>query len=348
VTGIFVTLAVAACTKDARREATPPVDGMITLKVEIPRAYTDSAFPGSRADGPVAGTAEESRVNHLRFFVFKSDRDSLECYAEATIKDDGTSTSPAWDAANQSLRVVVAPGPKRVYCVANWAATPTAEMPELTDQTIADTASLVARTRVHAGVSPTNPPVMSGRMTRLLTGKEESISIPLTRQVARVGISPVLSRTMQDRARIEIDGVKFKRLPRESLVFESTSRQAPLPVGSWHESAFRGASGVRVLDSVTRYPTYFYVPENTTMTAANATLMIIKARYEGVATYYAMTLNRTPPTGQPAFTLTRNYYYNYILTIAGKGSDAEPTNAPSRGGDEPAFANIRCERVEAW
>jgi hypothetical protein len=341
-------LAVSACVKDARVGA-PPVDGMITLKVEIPREY-DDAFLTSRTRAN-AGTPEESRINNLRFFVFKSNRDSLELYADVAIASDGTSTNPAWDASSHSLRVVVSPGPKRVYCVANWAETPTVEMPELTAATIRDTMSLVGKMRVNRGISPVNPPVMSGRLSITLVGNESTIVIPLARQVARVGLTGTLSKTagLLD-ALVEIMGVKFARLPGESLLFAGRTLMI-LPGPSWDEATFASSSVGMALRAgmIVTYPMFFYVPENTTTVEKNATVMIIKALYNKTQTFYAVTLNQTPPAGQRPFTMSRNYYYNYILTINGRGADTEPVITPgSRAGDGPAFTNIRCERVEAW
>jgi hypothetical protein len=348
VAWLMVALACAACTKEARVGEKPAVDGMITLKVIVPRAFDGEDSMATRAAGPVAGTPDESRIKDIRFFIFKSDKDSLERHVAVTIKEDGTSTNPAWDAASNSLNVTISPGAKRVYCIANWATTPTVEMPDLTPATVKDTAALLARVRVHDGAAPRNPPVMTGRVSRVFAGTERDLTIPLTRQVARVdvyvSIAPVLRLL---KARVLIDGVKFARVPKQSFLFETNPPSSPRK-GAWEEAAFTGADSVPARDSATLYPTTFYVPENVAAAETEATVMIVKARLNEKVTYYAVALNRVPAAGRPAFVLSRNFCYQYFLTIRGLGSGTIPVIAPaSRGDAGAAFENIGCDRVVA-
>jgi hypothetical protein len=327
----------------------PPVDGMVTLKVTVPAPRDESSVrvPISRATSP--GTVDESKVTHLRFFIFKSNENKLEKYQAITINNDGTSSDPAWSATDKTLRVTVSPGSKRIYCIANWAGVPTAEMPKLSDSTVTDTASLLAQTRRHTGVTPTNPPVMSGKLTRDIVGNEQGLKLALSRQVARIEIFPMISTMMKALGvKIKIEGVKFVRLAGESFVFEQDPIRSPVAKG-WDQDQFTGVLSDSLtaskIDEAVKYPISYYVPENISTADSVATAMVIKALYNGKSTYYTVILGETVAGSSTSRTLKRNHCYNYYLTIQGIGSQVAVTTLDKRTRN-PAFTNIRRERVE--
>jgi hypothetical protein len=300
---------------------------MITLSISVAEADEHS----SRGGTPLPGTAEESRIKTLKIFVFRSDDNTLEQYKGVLINDNNTSDDPSWNAATKSLRVVITPGNKRVYCVANWAATPDAEMPELSDQTIADTATLLAVTRAHGGVTPRNPPVMSGRMTRNITGAEQELGITIERQVAMVNIYPMLSPLLGALdANVTIEGVKFTRLAGASYLFPRVPAVNPAGV-AWDQSAFEGVSSARVTATTpaaaVKYPVTYYIPENIAADENAATRVTVKAIYNGATVYYSLPLRGE---GVPSpHAVERNHAYNYYLTIQGVGA-ATVALAPRR------------------
>ena len=335
-------LLLCACTREERGR--PPVDGMITLKlkVSLPRDERPVPVQLSRATSP--GSAEESRVSTLRLFVFKSNENKLEKYQSVSILPDGTSNDPSWNPAEKAMHVVVSPGPKRVYCIANWADTPTAEMPEISDQTVTDTLSLINKTRLHGTDALVNPPVMSGRLALTLVGNEQNLSVPLVRQVARVEIFPMLSAELKALGvDVKIEGVKFARVPATSFVFEQKS---PTNIaGSLEQSAFAGTTfsvtAAKPEDAV-KYPVDYYAPEHFAASEAATTAMIIKTSYNGRTIYYAVPLGEPSSGAAPSYAVRRNHCYNYYLTIRGIGS---PTVA-TRSLAAPAYANIHLERLE--
>jgi hypothetical protein len=322
---------------------------MITLNVTVsnPREEAATLSPVSRGGTPLPATAEESRIRALKLFVFDSDSNRLEQYRSITIRDDDTSDDPLWDATTRSLRVAVTPGPKRVYCIANWAHAPTAEMPDVSDRTVTDTASLLAVTRIHAGVTPVNPPVMSGRLVRNIAGNEKSLTITLTRQVAMARIYPMLA-TMPSMlgAELIIEGVKFTRLAGQSYLFGRVPAASPVD-STWDQTAFAGAGPLLVTATTTaaavKYPLSWYIPENIAPDARSATCMIVKARYNGTPTYYTVVLNgqATSPHGA-RYSVERDHCYDYYLTIRGIGAATARLSAPTAGDrDNPGFKNIQ-------
>jgi hypothetical protein len=344
---VLVAVILSSCVKEeVDGGARPPVDGTITLKVVMPGHRDETAIvaPSSRSLGIVPASAGESRITNLRFFIFKDDENRLERYRTVILANDGTSSDSAWNASDRTLQITVSPGPKRIYCVANWSWTPTAEMPLLDDTTVTDTASLLAIKRLHDGIMPGNPPVMSGFLARDIVGNEGGLAIPLARQTARVVIFPMISSTMQlFHARLTIEGVKFARLAKESSLFERYP--ALSPAGRWNENDFTGTRSVPVTavktEDAVAYPVHYHLPENIATSEPAATAMIIKALYNGRITYYTVTLGETA-TGSVSHALRRNHSYNYYLTIQGSGSPVAITTP----GANPAFTNIRCERVE--
>jgi hypothetical protein len=299
----------------------------------------------SRSGIPLPGTPDESKIQTLKFFVFKSDNNTLEQYKSITINADYTSSDPMWNATTRSLRILVIPGPKRIYCVANWAATPTAEMPAITDLTVTDTATLLAATRVHTGVTPQNPPVMSGRLTKNIVGNELDLTMTLSRQVAMVNIYPMIASLPNSLgAEITIEGVKFMRLAGKSYIFEQKPVANPAN-STWDQTAFEGvhSAPVTALTSATavKYPVSYYIPENIATSASAATYMIVKALYNGVPTYYTVVLNGPNAPHTAPYAVERNHSYDYYLTIQGLGA-ATATLFPSKGNNnDPGFINIQ-------
>jgi hypothetical protein len=344
-----LTLAIAIATLACASENTPadkqPVDGMITLKLKITPDDAPPVIPVDITRATTPGTPEETRIATLRLFIFKSDNNTLEKYHHLAIDTAGASTDPAWNAAEKALHLIVTPGPKRLYCIANWSTTPTVEMPDISDRTITDTATLLAVTRAHTGNPLINPPVMSGRLTRVLAANDRQITIPMTRQVAKIQIIPMITPTLAALgADIKIEGIRFSRLPPSSFVFERDLAQS-IVAGNWEQTTYTGTTSTAITATTpaaaTPYPHAYHLPEHVAASPAAITLMIIKALYNGQTTYY------TVPTGAPADTLhatRRDRLYTYYLTIQGTGSPvAVITRAPTN--PSPAFTNIRREII---
>jgi hypothetical protein len=341
---VAVVLAASSCVRegDHGRDVKPAIDGMITLKVTIAEPFDEGEriSPGSRSGDLLQATDGESKIGTLKFFVFKRDENTLEQYRSITINDDYTSDDPMWNVATRSLRIVVTPGAKRIYCVANWPAVPTAAMPELSDLTITDTASLLAVERGHAGITPSNPPVMSGRLVKNIVGNEQDLNITISRQVARVNIYPMLSTLPAVLgARVTIEGVKFTRLAGRSYLFER--QPAGSPAGAtWDQTTFEGVSSAPVTaltsaDAIA-YPVSYYIPENIAPDENAATCMVVKVLYNGTTTYYTVVLNGQASSPHTArYAVERNHCYAYYLTIQGIGTATASRVAPA------TFVNIQ-------
>jgi hypothetical protein len=347
---MFAIISSLACTKDKTSDTRLPVDGMVTLKVKVTPSADEPHlfFPGSRADIP--GTADESKITTLRLLIFKRDKNELEKFVHVTFNPDGSSGSPAWSASDRSLRVVVSPGPKEVYCLANWSDTPSSDMPEISDKTVGDTASLNNIMRQHSSM-PVNPPVMSGRLKALtLVGNEQGITIPIKRQVAKLAIYPMISSTLKTLgADVKISGIKFTNIGIFSLIFETELPHALAAEGEWDQTDFVGPLSEKVTavlpGEAVKYPHEYYLPEHVTDNEKTITNMTIKVIYNGKPTYYTMHVGELAQTTIPPLrAVRRNRCYNYYLTIQGTGSAVATRTID--GVQDPTFMNVQCERLE--
>lgn len=303
--------------------------GDILLRIVIPENQKTIHQLQGKATEP--GTADESRISTLTFFVFNAT--ACELYKNITINNDNTSSDPMWDPTLSTLRLTVTPGAKRIYAIANWTAT-SPEMPDLTP--IADSATLLSTIRVHNGVTPTNPPVMTGRLQTTLTGSEQHLRLDLTRQVTRVDLYPLLSTSVSILGNVTIEGVRFMQLAQRAYLFPRSPGVSPA-TGVWDQPGFTGAS-MPVTTTAAKYGGPFYIPEF----YGNSTLfsyMVIRAKYNGTDTYYSIPVNGHTGALPAQYAVQRNYIYAYYVTIQGLGSDA-PVVPVSGNFNLPAIANI--------
>lgn len=326
-------------------EENPPRDaGPVTLllRVETGSAHGVAA---ERSGPAVPGGDGESEIDKLKIFAFDSTTGALEQYASVTITG-GTSPDPMWDAARGMLRMVLTPGAKRIYCIANWADNPAMGMPTLNDATIRDTTALTAALRTH-GTLPGNPPVMSARLVTTLSGAEELQTVKPERQTARVEIFPMLSAEMKAMgATVRLKGVKFQSVANSTYLFRKYPLAGPASIAPWNQAAPAGAAAPHIVNETSkalaaRYDKPYYIPEHITTEKEKATRIILETEYNGEAPiYYTLPVNPTGDAHHSIYTIERNHNYRVYVTIRGKGATTLPTAA--RSADE-GLHNLTCE-----
>jgi hypothetical protein len=297
---------------------------VVMLKVMLPDEVKHNLQPVMRSGETVVGTEAESGIRTLRFFVY-DDTDAIEVYKCVEIENDWTSSDAAWDAIDKSLRVSVTVGTKKIYCIANWAVTSTAEMPLIDETTASSVTNLLSRIRVHQNVTPSNPPVMTGVVTETIDGNRQDLKIQLRRQIARVELCPKISEDLALLgANVSITGVKFKNLATHAYLFPQASLSSPASNGVWNQTAFAGDT-LALTGKATDYGTTYYIPEYVPADGSKATVMVVRVKYNGTTVYYNVVLDPSVSINYPhkAYTIERNHTYLYNLTILGKGSETE-------------------------
>lgn len=328
---IMLCVSMASCGSD---RSEPLGESLVTLKVTLPQhEIRDMDSPASRAGTSVPGETEESGITALKFFVFDADNsDALEIYKGIAIYNDGTSADPMWDPVNKTLRITVKQGNKKIYCLANWT-DGALGMPQITEATITTIVQLTSQVRAHnAGIALTNPPVMTGYLAPNIVGDETNLSIDLIRQIARVELSFKLSDvlTIMRTSDIKITGVKFLNLPSASFVFPQTPVASPAGSTTWGQTAVAGTTSAQLTGTAVEYETMYYIPEYYPGGATNATVMVIEANYNGITTYYRITMDPSENTTytHAAYAIERNHTYQYTVTIQGLGASTMPTRGP--------------------
>ncbi|NDV84138.1 fimbrial protein [Bacteroides sp. 51] len=310
---------LSSCSDNADGPADPR---LVTLKVTLPQDEVyDMNSPASRTGSPVGGIGDESKIESVKFFIYNADNsDQFEVYATSE-------NNSMWDDATKTLRITVAQGNKKIYCIANWADDAAKGMAAIAgNMTIA---SLTSKTRTHTNLVLSNPPVMAGSLSVNILGSETTpFVIPLRRQIARVELAFKLSDVLSidNTADIKITGVKFLKLPSASYVFPQSSIACPSGTTLWPQTTFTGTTSAKLTGTKVDYATKYYIPENAPA-AANATTMVIGATYNGVPTYYSIAINPRYSTNYPHtpdYVIERNHTYQYTITIEGRGADTAP------------------------
>lgn len=298
---------------------------LVTLNVTLPQDdMPEMESPVLRSGNLTGGVGDESKIESMKIFIFNKDNSAFEVYATSV-------NNSMWDDVAKTLRVTVTQGNKRIYCITNWTDGGDGMTTIANNQTIANLESAI---RSHANsFTIGNPPVMTGYFEGSIVGNETDLTIPLKRQIARVELSFKLSDVLSvdTRADIKITGVKFMKLPSASFVFPKLSLANPGGVTLWNQMAFTGVTTGKLTGTKADYPTKYYIPENVP-TAANATIMVVSATYNGDPTYYSIMID---PSKSPSnashphvpYAIERNHTYQYDITINGKGVATAPTRS---------------------
>lgn len=320
-------IVVSCADKEPQQET-----GLVTLFLKV-ETNGDNGIPEVR-DGSTTniGIPGESAIDRLKVFVFNTATNMLEQYASIQIVG-GSSSDPMWDSTQSALRMVITPGAKRIYCIANWI-DGSSGMPALTNLSVQDSTTLVGTIRAHSAMLA-NPPVMSGRLATTLAGSEMSLTIPMERQVARVEIYPVISRELKFMgANILLNRASFQSMADRTFLFRQFPRTGPSSLTPWNQSGFSGPSTPLALDTlpaiVANRPMldiYYYTPENLSSVQTDATWVTLEATYNTELVYYGLFINPTDYGNHRLYTLERNHTYKMYITIQGKGSTTAPTAA---------------------
>lgn len=289
---------------------------------------------------PVPGSTDESAIRELAIFVFSSG--TLETTKFLSIDSSNSSTDSAWDSATSSVRLIVTAGTKDIYMIANWSGTATTEMPDITG--ITTVAGLTSQIRYHNGVTPTNPPVMTGMTTVTITGGEQNLFVDLTRQIARVDTNfKINDYLLTVGANVTIQGIKFTGLAQQAYLYPKATPASP-STATWDQTSFVGTASSQLTGTSTAYELY-YIPEYIGSSPSHTT-MIIHAKYNGTDTYYGVAMNNETGAVPAQYGVERNHSYRYFITIQGVGSSTE-SGAATRAMDLDADngANIIYELV---
>lgn len=331
ISAILVILCCACVSSCSNHTDEQAGECLVTLKLTLPQdeAY-DMNTPAGRAGSVVPGDPEESKITSLKFMLFKTGQTTPEVYKDITIDSGGNSSDPMWDPVNNTLRVAVAPGYKEIYCLVNWTDGGSG-MAAITESQATITL-LGNQTRGHTNFNLSNPPVMTAYMGRNIAGDEQDLPLNLTRQVARVEFSFLLSETLRLLGTdVKIHGVCLTQQPSLSYVFPRLVAGSPSGTTVWTSTTFFGTVSAS-LTATAAYYRLLYTPEYYPASASNATVAIIHAEYNGKATYYPIVINpaeNTTYTHSP-YAIERNHTYQYTVTIDGLGNDSSSSIEPAR------------------
>lgn len=334
---ILLMTAATSC----KREKPTQEPGFVNVTIAIPSSpkVIDQTKHGNLEEGLV----DESKIKTITFIVFKSATER-ESYKTVSINNN-ISSDPMWDVSNLTMRLLLTPGQKTIYAIANWELTPTAEMPNLeTNTTIAQLTGVV---RTHNGIIPSGvAPVMTGSLSPNIVGGDQDLKIDLTRQIARVDVYPMISANMKAlEAVISLEGVKFNNMAQRAYLFPQASYVSPSNL-TWNQTDYvAGTTGVKITATTQAealaaksYSTS-YIPEYFgASTSTAATTLLIKAKYNGTDSYYSIPIN--PPGGVKTYAVERNHIYEYYVTIQGIGSATSAFNPFDIS--EPGVANVKC------
>lgn len=324
-------LLLVACSESSVNA--PAEKQLVTFKVVLPQDEVHNMdAPESRAGGNTGTVVgDESKIESLQFFVFDGVSNTFETYATSV-------GNPMWDAATRTIRITVTQGKKKIYCLANWTDGVNGMTAAAGLNTIAALGNL---TRTHAASTTMMPPVMTGYLEPTITGSVP-LTIQLVRQIARVELAFKLSDVLAagTPAAVQITGVKFLKLPSASFALPKTASPA---AGTW-SSAYASITNTGALTGTSTGfdATKFYLPEFYPASSAAAAVMVIKAKYNGVDSYYRIVLDpaESPQNGtynHPANVIERNHTYQYTITVDGIG---EASDITTRGGAMGNSANI--------
>ena len=320
-------------------------NSLVTLKFVLPDDDTHDIRPdGTRAGAKVDGSAAESKINTLKFLVYNQDGTKVEVYKSIRINADWTSDDSMWDGTNKSLRIPVTQGRKQIYCIANWADPATTDMPAIDGSTAGNVTALLAMERKHDGVELTTPPVMTSALSSVsVSASTQNLSVELRRQVARVELCPNISQELAVLgAKVKITGVKFRNLPTKAYLFPKSSLASPSSTGQWDQSNFIEFTPNDILQqTAVDLDTKCYIPEYKPAGLATATVMVIRAEFNGQTLYYTVVIDPSTSAkpAHKAFEIERNHTYRFCLTILGEGSVSETT----RGISDRTDANLICK-----
>lgn len=289
----------------------------VELSLNIPGSEDDQSdiYKDTRHGTPTPGTPAESEITTLAVFAFQGS--TLEASKFITISG-GVSSDPAWNPSTKKLQLIVTPGTKTIYMIANWASTPSAQMPDITG--ITTEAALTALIRYYNS-QLVNPPVMTAKKSFSIAGGEQNLTISLQRQIARVGVNVRINDYLSDlNASVTIEGVKVVGMAQQAYVFPRTPQVNP-STSVWDQSAYTGSGSSLMTTSYHDYQT-FYIPEYVG-SAATHTRMIIKAKYNGQDTYYGIPINAETGASPAQYRVERNHSYRYFVTIQGFGDTSE-------------------------
>lgn len=270
---------------------------------------------------PNGGSAEESKITSLTFFVFKGDN-TFEQYKYVSINSDNSSSDALWDPVHSSMRLLLTPGAKKILVVANWSS----GMPDGAGINVLTDVKGILVNRVAS--LPTTPLLMSGEMNVTLVGGESNLQVALTRQVAQVKVYPMISPSAAVfDANISIEGIQVMNIIPSSYLFSKSTNPTPFSP-FWSQSSFSGGSSNRITATTKNEAQLyqsFYLPEFYG-DANNHIYMAIKAKYNNMETYYFIPINGDAGSLPQPYTIERNHCYTYYLTIQGEGSSS-PTRA---------------------
>lgn len=301
--------------------------GFVDIVIAIPdspKEVIEQARHGVAVDDVQTG---ESQLTTLTFIVFNN-ANVREEYREITINPDNTSSDPMWEQSTSTMRLVLVPGQKTIYVVANWSLNPTTDMPDLS--LFSTPTTLETAVRTHTDMVSGVAPVMSGKLASVtVAGGDLRRSIILTRQIARVDVYPLIADVLKiTEAKISLEGIKFIKLPQKSYLFPQTPIASPV-TATWDQPTYKaGTSGVILTATTQAEATTLYsrsyIPEYIGESASSATTMLIKAKYNGQDTYYKIVLqNQQGVLSANQYKVERNHIYEYYVTIVGQGSDDE-------------------------
>jgi hypothetical protein len=310
---------------------------LVTLKLILPGNENQNIEHGeTRAGTKVDGSEAESKINTLRILIYNRPGTTVEIYKCIHIKDDWTSDDPLWDAHDRALRIPMIPGPKQIYCIANWEDPATADMPAIDASTAGNVNTLLAIERKHDGIVLANPPVMTASMPSVnITATTQDVSVQFRRQVARVELWPNLSQDLVILgAKVKVTGVKFRNLPTKSYLFPKTPVANPSATGQWDQNGFIAFTSDQMLgQTAIELDTKCYIPEYKPAGKATATVMVIQVDFNGRKLYYSVLIDPSAARPvHPAHEIERNHTYRYYLTIIGEGSEVETRSIGSQVG----------------
>jgi hypothetical protein len=339
--GLFTPILFAACcillfTACHDTEKHLADNSLVTIKVVLP---DDNAHGfqsgGTRSGAKVQGSEAESKINTLKFLIYNQAGTEVEIYKSIKINADWTSDDPMWDATGKYLRIPLTQGNKRIYCIANWADPETADMPVIDKSTAGNVTTLLAMERKHDGVKLANPPVMTASLPSVsISAATQNLSIELKRQIARIELSPNLSQELALLgAHVKITGIKFKNLPTKAYLFPRSPLASPSATGQWNQSDFIEITPAQPLkQTAIDLETKCYIPEYKPEGQSTATVMVIRADFNGRTLYYDLVINPavSASPAHTAFEIERNHTYRYKLTILGEGYASETRSTGNR------------------